>query len=189
MAQNDLFWVIFDHLFNHLICVCLIWTTIACIFGWNMKRGPKGGPKMGHFGCPEVRGTPKSWHFGVKTSNLAFWGVQKWPIFGQKVVQKWVIFWTLFLSFLTPFHVEGSYLVVREMAQKWAKNGPIFGPIFWPKIGQFLANLTCQIWHFVDKMSSFGWSREVRDTPGNHFLDPFLAVCRGTPYMDPWNMG
>ena len=34
-----------------------------------------------------------------------------------------------FLSFLTPFHVEGSYLVVRGMAQKWAKK--------WSKMGHF----------------------------------------------------
>ena len=33
------------------------------------------------------------------------------------------IFWTLFLAFLSPFHVEGSDLLVREMAQKWSKNG------------------------------------------------------------------
>ena len=120
-----------------------------------MKRGSKRGSKNGVLGVSRGPPNPQNLTFDVKMSKsdmsdfqfLAnFWpknGSKKWskndPFFGQKWGQKWANFWTLFLAFLTYTPVDGSDLVVQEMAQevvkKWVQKMAKKWVIFWPKNG------------------------------------------------------
>ena len=125
------------------IYVCLI-LGVNCVHIWvkhekRAKKGSKSGSKMGHFGCPEVRGTPKSWHFAVKTSNLTCWGVKKWPIFGSFLGQKVGSFLDPLFSTFGHFVVEARKdlqylnLAAQKVVQKWSKNGSKNGS----KMGHF----------------------------------------------------
>ena len=82
------------------------------------------------FWTPLILGHPKNLTFCRQNIKFDTLGGQKMTHFWPKVGQFLAIFWTLFLAFLSPFHVEGSDLLVREMAQEWSKNGskwPILG--------------------------------------------------------------
>jgi hypothetical protein len=135
-----------------------------------MKRVSKKWSKNGSFRVSRGPRNPQKLTFWRQNIKFGILGCPKMTHFWPKSGKKWAIFWTLFLSFLTPFHVEGSYLVVREMAQKWAKNGVKNGS-FWGTPGgsknghsgkteilsyayvrfcQFLSLFLCQIWRFCN---------------------------------------
>ena len=132
-----------------------------------------------------------------------FWGhfwTKNWSIFGPKMGQKMVKNGDPKSPILGSPHCNW-------VSRNWSKSGQKMGPKmgskigpkmdpfldpffgqkmthFWPKNGSKNGQKVCQILTFCDKMSSFWRPREVRDTPGNHFLDPILEFCRGTPRID-----
>ena len=84
------FWVIFDHLFNHLICVCLI-LFYNCVHIWVKHE------KMVQKGVQKVAQNRSFYRLWVK-----FWDT---PFCQFRGVQKWVILGPLFWPFLTHFRV------------------------------------------------------------------------------------
>ena len=94
--------------------------------------------------------TPKNGHFWVIIL------VQKWA-------QKWAHFWTPFLAFLPPFHVDGSDLVVQEMAPKVVQK-VVLGVSRTPREPQILGHPNFGTPHFVNLGGSKNGS----------FWDPFL---------------
>ena len=61
MAKNGLFLVIFDHLLDHFIYMCLI-LEVNCVHIWveHGKRVQKGVQKVGSGGVPRSGGSPKT---------------------------------------------------------------------------------------------------------------------------------
>ena len=137
------------------------------------KKGSKKWPKIGHFGCPEVRGTPKTWHFGVKTSNLTCWGVKKWvifwPFFGQKVGSFLDPFFSIFDTEAALKSDGPAQKVVQKWVQKVGQKWVILG---YPPGGQKWqkrANreiCTCLTYLFCHELSLF--------------LGDFAILCSGS---------
>ena len=92
------FWVIFDHLLDHFIYVCLI-LRVNCVHIWvkHEKRAKKGVQKVTQNRSFRVSRGPRDpqkltfWRQNIKFDML---GVKKWPTFWPEVAQKWSKKWS-----------------------------------------------------------------------------------------------